>query len=183
MDTHVTRTPDVEAAIELAKRGGIISFGRRNGALVEAICQHDCPRRLRLLVALGYQRPAYDDEISEVFALAGPRVGAELAEMTTDGRIEFEEILGQRCLEDLTVKEFAWLLAAGVSLDDYFLWADIERILPTPAIALARKTQSSHGRIELRAMEPSLTSVCGAPENIDFFRLTSQTTHLLKDAQ
>ncbi len=181
--SHVINFPEVEAAISWIHAGGVLSLPGGSQPLLDEIRIHDCPRRLRLLVAARDQRPTYDNDVLEVFASAGPETAKAMIELAKTGDLEFSEILCETSFDEMTLKEFAWLLATGTDLEQYFLRFEMDAVAPAEAMDLIDMLASNHGRLQLTTLEPSLEAICvGEPWDV-FFGLSSPDTYLLKDAK
>jgi hypothetical protein len=181
--SHVIETPEVEAAIAWIEAGGVLSLPSGSGQFVKSICEHDCPRRLALLIALKDQRPAFYDEVSDVFAGAGPRTGKALIEAHKAGIIDLSLIFSLLPIDEISLKEYAWLISNGQDLSKILPLASVVQQLPPDLGDLIKMTQSNHGRLQLKSLEPSLEAICAANPADSFYGFISPETYLLKDAR
>ena len=175
-------TGNVKAITLLVKRGFVMSFGDDPKSLINKIIKQDCARRFELFVALENQRPLHDDEMMEIFNGAGPNVGKAFADLLGED-VQCRtmiDIIGMKSFDELTLKEFAFLLGASIDLEEIFLWHEIEHILPPHILKIAKLTTSSHGKITLKGLEPSLKDICGRIPYAPFYGLVSPSGKLVE---
>lgn len=185
ISSHVVKSPEVEAAITWTKFEGVLSFSHGPRHFLESICEHDCPRRTALLIALKNQRPSFSDEILDVFAHAGPQTAQALIDAHKSGVFDLSLTISLLPLSEISLKEFAWLVANNADFDKLFPQSgagNFPRDLPRELTSLIKMTRSNHGRLQLKSLEPSLVALCSADPGDNFYGFCSPQTYLLIDA-
>jgi len=175
----------VDGLIALIERGFIVPHGRTVEGLNRAILDQDSANLFRLFVALHRQNPDFEPGFQGILNNAGLNVATQIATLSEQPQLRFlfAQSIAQGYLDEITLKEFSWMIMAGISPKDHFSSEDMQACLPGCVLDLAGKADSSHGRLALKRIEPSLAMLGARPQDHDFLDLVSPDDHRLATAR